>query len=569
MAENNKRTIYLGLDYTDFTGGVSEVNRKMSLLDTEFKLAQEQAKNYGNETDKLGVKHDYLKQKIELQNKKLEEAQKAYDNANNSTKTSQKEIDLLLKKLIQEKTSLERLQGDLGNTEDSIDDLNNTTKSFGDSIRDMANNLGIEVSPALENMASKFDGVNKQVGESILVIGAAVTALVGFSKDAAVFADDLLTLSTVTGIATDDLQKLQYASDFVDVSVETLSDGLKEITNKMYEASQGSKEASEMFKKLHIRITDGNNQLRNANDVFYDTIDALGRVKNETERDAMAMKLMGESARNLNPLIEAGSQKLRDLGIEAEDMGVIMSGQSLQDLVKMKDEMDKFDKTTDALKNNLGLALLPVLSGVFGVISSIPTPLLTAIAVFSVLALIAVKVAGAVKSVAIANATLSAANVALGVTGATAAAGMSPLLLILLAIAAVIALIVGGATAVKNSLKDVEGSISETSNSLTNAVNQTSKNTSNMVYKAKVTSGEGIMHYNASGDDNFVGGRTWVGEAGPEIIDLPYGTKITPNGSIGRTEYNNFYVTIDAHNVDDFNRVIQLAKQQKMALRRV
>ena len=37
-------------------------------------------------------------------------------------------------------------------------------------------------------------------------------------------------------------------------------------------------------------------------------IDALGKVTNETERDALAMQILGKSAQELNPLIEAGSQ---------------------------------------------------------------------------------------------------------------------------------------------------------------------------------------------------------------------------------------------------------------------
>ena len=82
---NNKRTIHIGLDYSQFTGGVTEINRKMGLLDAEFKLATEQAKNYGDETDELGVKQEYLTQKIILQTRKVEEAKQAYDAAMSSS----------------------------------------------------------------------------------------------------------------------------------------------------------------------------------------------------------------------------------------------------------------------------------------------------------------------------------------------------------------------------------------------------------------------------------------------------------------------------------------------------
>ena len=88
---SNKRTIHLGLDYSQFAGGITEVNRKMGLLDAEFKYAQERAKNYGTETDELGLKHEYLTQKIALQIQKVEAAKKAYDEAMSSQNASQKQ----------------------------------------------------------------------------------------------------------------------------------------------------------------------------------------------------------------------------------------------------------------------------------------------------------------------------------------------------------------------------------------------------------------------------------------------------------------------------------------------
>ena len=62
---------------------------------------------------------------------------------------------------------------------------------------------------------------------------------------------------------------------------------------------------------------------------------------------------------------------------------------------------------------------------------------------------------------------------------------------------------------------------------------------------------------NAGGTDYFPGGRTWVGEEGPELVTLPAGSQITPANKVaaGTTIYNN-YITIDAKNVQDFNRVV-------------
>ena len=59
------------------------------------------------------------------------------------------------------------------------------------------------------------------------------------------------------------------------------------------------------FGTLGVKVSKNNGDLRSANDVYFEVIDALGQVRNETERDALAMQIFGEEAQKLNPLIEA------------------------------------------------------------------------------------------------------------------------------------------------------------------------------------------------------------------------------------------------------------------------
>ena len=73
MSNNYRKTIVLGLDYSEFSGGITECNRKMGLLDSSMKLASEQAKGFGTETDQLRIKQEGLTQKIILQKKIVED----------------------------------------------------------------------------------------------------------------------------------------------------------------------------------------------------------------------------------------------------------------------------------------------------------------------------------------------------------------------------------------------------------------------------------------------------------------------------------------------------------------
>lgn len=548
---SNKRTIYLGLDYSDFTGGTAEVTRKMGLLDAEFKLAQEQAKNYGNETDSLGLKHDYLTQKIALQQQKVDAAKKALEAATASGNANEKQLDALQKKVLTESAALERMNGNLKETDEQTKKADKSTESFGDEIRGLASDLGLTVSPAVEKLAKKFDGLTKEVGNAIAGIGAIAGAFIKCSVDAAAWADELMTTSQITGIATDQLQKLQYASNFVDVEVSTMTSSIQKLTKNMQQSTKGTGDAAEAFKKLHIRVTDGNGQLRDANTVFYEAIDALGKVKNETQRNALAMNMFGKSAEELNPLIEAGSKRLQELGIEADKLGLVMGETDVEKLGKLQDAMDKFDASTQALKNNLGLALLPVLTNLINAIASIPQPILTTLVTLASVVASIVLVVKAIKSLTDTGKSIKTFFTSFSEGGNKTTLVIIGIVVALIALAAIIAVIIGKSDDLQRTFNNIGDQTKSLGDNITNAQTSVRK-----------------TQQNASGVTSFAGGRTWIGENGPEVVDLPNGTRITPASKIAGNETNYFNITIDAKNVSDFQRVVQLAEAQRMALRR-
>ena len=555
---SNKRTIYLGLDYSQFSGGVTEINRKMSLLDSEFKLATEQAKHYGTETDELGVKTDYLTQKIALQNQKVEEAKRAYDEAMKSQNASSKEIDALDKKLLDERTKLEQLNRQLDDNKKATDKATGANKTFGDEIRSVASSLGINISPAIEKLAKKFDGVSAAVGNCVLVLGAMVTGLFKCTMAAAENADELMTLSKTTGLTTDQLQKMKYAADFVDVSFDTMISMTTKLEQSMIKAKNGSKEAEDAFKKLHIRIKDGKGNLRDQNVIFEETIDALKKVKSETQRDELAFQLFGKSAKELNPLIEAGSKGLHKFYDEAENVSGIMSEEELGKLNEFKDQWDKFSKTMESLKNSLGVILLPILTTLFEVISKIPEPVLRLLVIITASVVAIVSLVKAIKSISDTATGISKFFSMFNDEGTKTKAIIIGIVVALLALATIIAIILGKSDDIQKSME----SVGKMSSGIQESVNSAETKAYNV--KANYTG------RNARGTDNWSGGKTWLGEEGPELVTLPKGSKITPanEAAAAGTTINYNYITIDAKNVQDFNRVVDLAQQQRMGIRR-
>ena len=73
-------------------------------------------------------------------------------------------------------------------------------------------------------------------------------------------------------------------------------------------------------------------------------------------------------------------------------------------------------------------------------------------------------------------------------------------------------------------------------------------------------------------DRYFEGGTTWVGEEGPELVDLPRGSRIYSNREsrkmAAQAQGNTYYyVTIDAKNVKEFNDIVRLAQNERVSYR--
>ena len=241
--------------------------------------------------------------------------------------------------------SYQKLQQDLNKTETEM----NKTAAEIQKNNELLKNHG----QTAEEAHKKHAEAAKKAAAAVAAVTAAVAAvgagLVKMTLDAANAADELNTLSVKTGISTDELQKLQYAAGTIDVEVETVAGAMGKLTKNMSSAASGSGAAADAFKKLGVAVQNDDGSFRDRNEVFQESIKALGQIADETERDATAMAIFGKSAADLNPLIEGGADALAELGQHAEEAGLILSGDALSSLSGLADRFD-------VLKQTIGLA---------------------------------------------------------------------------------------------------------------------------------------------------------------------------------------------------------------------
>lgn len=263
---------------------------------------------------------------------------------------------------------IEDLSGELNQNKQKLKDATSAADDFDKGMND-AEKETKEASDEADKATGKFSGLGDAMAQAAKVgiaafataIAGAVGALSKTSVDAAAYADEMLTMSTVTGVSTEALQAYGYAADLVDVSMETFTGSMRKNLQSMQSAASGTGAMAEAYAELGVSVTDANGNLRDSEEVYWETIDALGAIDDETQRNALAMQLFGKSAQDLNPLIEQGSDGIAKLTEEAKEMGAVMTDDQLSDLGAFDDSIQRLTQGSEAAKRALGLVLLPQL----------------------------------------------------------------------------------------------------------------------------------------------------------------------------------------------------------------
>ena len=332
---------------------------KVQILSEMLEIAKQEFGENSEEADQYRIK--------------LATAQTALNKCSNEINTTSTALAEAQKATQESADATDDLGDTVGEAGDALDEYGEAAGETGDSLDELGDSAD-DASGKNQAFLSVMAGAAKTLGnvvvagaklaaKSLLEVGkaAANATKEGFelSKEAGKYADDIATLSTQTGVAQSSLQQWTYASNFVDTSVDSIASSMTKLTQTMGNALNGSSEASDKFSTLGVSITDVHGRLRSTEDVFWDAIDALGKIENPAERDAAAIALFGESAQKLNPLIAAGREGFEALNAEAERLGTVFSDDEIATMGGFDDAMQRNSQAVTGLKNAIGLALIP------------------------------------------------------------------------------------------------------------------------------------------------------------------------------------------------------------------
>ena len=596
---------------------IDQLNASIDVLDAQMRKVAAEYEDSADSADLMAKKNDILTQKIIQQANKVDLLESAFKNAAEYYEIGAVETSRWEKELANAEAELYKMENQLkrnteqmakaneetgesaqsmGEIRDAAEEAGKGMGNLGDVVNGLTSKLGIQLPDSMKtsmNGMLQLDTTTVAVAGGFAAVAAAIVkaekALISMTKEAASNADDLLTLASVTGTTTDSVQELNYMADLTDVSFDRIKDSLKETTNKMQEAATGTGDAYEAYKRLKVEITNTDGSLRSAQDVFYDTIDALGEMKNKTERDALAMDLMSESAQELNPLIELGSEKMQEYAQEAHDMGYVLDRDALKSLQAVDDAYSRLQDTQEGVKNQLSAEFAPYLEEFYGDVTTMVKDGGKAL-----------KDSGIVDSFGM---LLDTVGDILNPMSDLSNNRVPALTKALQPLAKVMALMADAAELLKGVINFSTGHISEGWGQMTHALgfgysSGNGNNYQNLLdsYTAQqwgqsaadlakayedaiargdpstigITEDEWIRRYlggNAAGTDNWRGGWTRVNENGLERIFLPSGSRIQTASETRYTSGDTYNTTVYVDHVDDLDTILRIAKNARITAR--
>lgn len=228
------------------------------------------------------------------------------------------------------KENIKRLIQELKKTQKELDDTEKKSKkSFGG------------MAQSAKKAIKSLKGMKRGLTGLTVVIGGAATAFFGLNKAMADSVNELVDASARSGIAVQTLSGLKLAVEGSGKSFSDLERGLDNFSKQMMTAQKGTGDTAKIMKAFGISVTDNNGQLRDSNSVFNETIDRLSRMRNITQRNAIAMKLFGRSG---SALIQSGAlenmdafvEKAKELGPALDDNAIKKAAEFQRGLAELK-----------------------------------------------------------------------------------------------------------------------------------------------------------------------------------------------------------------------------------------
>lgn len=236
-----------------------------------------------------------------------------------------------------------------GGFEQGWDRAARITNKRANDIEKRAYAMGKAMGGALRSAATgllAFTGVTVGVAAGINAIKSAIDR-----------ADNIRDLSIRLGISTERLSGFSYAAKQTGTDIEDLNKGLLRLSKNAAAALDPKSRQANLFEALGV----SKDSLTDLEKLVPQVADAFKQIDDGATKAALAQELFGRSGANLIEFLNQGSDGLANMADRAEELGIIIDGQTAQAADEFNDTLGDLKAVSEGYAQQVAVGLLPAI----------------------------------------------------------------------------------------------------------------------------------------------------------------------------------------------------------------
>ena len=218
--------------------------------------------------------------------------------------------------------------------------------------------LGFEIDDDdLGDLEKSVEKVRVGMKRMIKVASGAATALGAFVTFNANAADETTKFARSIDETVDAVQRLEHAGQIMGTTANDVRSSLRNLSRIASSAARGEAGA-DIFGMLGLSPTT-NGRVKSSVALFEEVADRINRLQTGAERAEFAQKLGISDSTVL--LLQAGRDRIRELGAELESVGAILTPEQQDTAEKFMDSLVRGRAAVRGMANEIALQLAPVL----------------------------------------------------------------------------------------------------------------------------------------------------------------------------------------------------------------
>jgi phage-related protein len=202
-----------------------------------------------------------------------------------------------------------------------------------------------------------------RVGSTLSAVGSAVTGVatkvasfaMSGANDFADWASQVALVQKTMGGTTEDASRLAYQAKILGVDSQDLALGMRFLGKDITNGGKG-------LAKLGISTKDASGHMKSMPEILKEVSAKIQSIPPGAQRTAAILSIFGKRGMALTPILTANAQTMGDLGKESDQLGYTLDSGATKAVKQHAIEQRELKARLDAVKMQLGNALIPVLS---------------------------------------------------------------------------------------------------------------------------------------------------------------------------------------------------------------